>query len=87
MNSVESLSMGICTLTEINDTYNSFIPDHPFINVNKNTLEKRLRALIAKKQDIKKYGMRSLEWVERNHNIEKVADSLYSYYKTLGLPL
>ena len=87
MNSVESLSMGICTLTEINDTYNSFIPDHPFINVNKSTLEKRLRALIAKKQDIKKHGMESLEWVERNHNIGKVADRLYSYYETLGLPL
>ena len=28
---VESLSMGICTLTEMNDAYNSFVPDHPLL--------------------------------------------------------
>ena len=43
MNSVESLSMGICTMTEINDSYNSFIPDHPFIAVTKDTLEDAIK--------------------------------------------
>jgi len=32
MNSVESLSMGICTLTMLNETYQNFIPDHPTEN-------------------------------------------------------
>ena len=44
MNSVESLSMGICTLTEMNDIYNFFIPNHPFINVNADNLEIVLRS-------------------------------------------
>ena len=47
--SVESLSMGICTMTEINDSYNSFIPDHPFIAVTKDTLENKIRDLIKEK--------------------------------------
>ena len=46
MNSVESLSMGICTLTEMNDEYNSFVPDHPFISVNEHALESKIDELI-----------------------------------------
>ena len=42
MNSIESLSMGICTLTEMNQSYEDFINDHPFVNVNKKSLEPKL---------------------------------------------
>ena len=43
MNSIESLSMGICTLTEMNQSYEDFINDHPFVNVNKSSLEPRFQ--------------------------------------------
>ena len=40
MNSIESLSMGICTLTEMNQSYEDFISDHPFVNINEKSLGK-----------------------------------------------
>ena len=85
MNSVESLAMGICTLTEMNEVYNSFIPNHPFINVNTNSLEAELRILINNREKILTQGKKGKIWVEKKHDINNVADELYNYYETLGL--
>ena len=56
MNSVESLAMGICTLTQLNSKYQKFIPDYPFINVNKATLKENLDDLIKDKKRYLKKG-------------------------------
>ena len=85
MNSVESLSMGICTVTEINRKYNNFIPDHPFINANSETLYDRLYELAHNRDKIIKYGKKGKAWVEKHHDIKNVSKELYKYYGTLGL--
>ncbi len=85
MNSVEALSMGICTLTEMNDKYNTFLPDHPFIHVTKNTLDYELRALINNREKILLHSTNGKMWVEKIHDVGKVADSLYDYYRSIGL--
>ena len=85
MNSVESLSMGICTMTEINDKYNSFIPDHPFVNVNQNNFESVLRDLSQDRQKIEAKGIDARNWVVKNHDITQVSEKLYQYYKDMGL--
>ena len=85
MNSVESLSMGVCTLTEMNDVYNSFIPDHPFININSENLDSKLRRLINNREKILAQGEAGKRWVEKKHDIKNVADKLYNYYEALGL--
>ena len=85
MNSVESLSMGICTLTEINDEYKKFLPDHPFVNVNKESLENDLRKLIKNKDKITDFGIKAKKWVYKNHDISKVSKQLYDYYNSIGL--
>ena len=85
MNSVESLSMGICTLTQINKKYQSFIPDNPFININKNNLEELLRELIQNRQKLSLISSKSKKWVEKNHDIKMVSKNLYEYYKSIGL--
>ena len=77
MNSVESLSMGICTLTQINKKYNLFIPDNPFININKNNLEYVLNDLIENKEKVYLKSKKSKKWVEKNHGIKNVSDKLY----------
>ena len=87
MNSVESLSMGICTMTEINDKYNSFIPDHPFVNVNQNNFELVLRDLSQDRQQLVKKGVDARNWVVKNHDITQVSEKLYQYYKDMGLLL
>ena len=87
MNSVESLSMGICTMTEINDSYNSFIPDHPFIAVTKDTLENKIRELINGKDIVNEYGSIGRNWVQKYHDIKQVSDALYNYYESIGVKL
>ena len=85
MNSVESLSMGICTLTELNSQYRKFIPDHPFVNINKETLENELRGLIKNKEKIIDLGIKGKKWVYKNHDISKVSKKLYDYYNLIGI--
>jgi hypothetical protein len=69
----------------MNKTYQSFIPEHPFINVNQNNFENALRDLLDKPNKIKNKGRDAREWVVQNHDIKQVSKKLYSYYKTLGL--
>ncbi len=85
MNSVESLSMGICTLTTINDTYKKFIPDNPFVNVNENNLEGELEKLILNPKLILEKGKQGRSWVEKYHDIESVGKKLYEYYNDVGI--
>jgi len=87
MNSVESLSMGICTLTELNNEYQKFIPDHPFININKSSLEDILRGLIKNKVKIADYGKNAKDWVYKKHDISQVSKKLYDYYKSIGIQI
>ena len=70
MNSVESLSMGICTQPNSNK-YQKFIPDHPFINVNKETLKQNLDELIKDKKEIFKAGEKAKKWVKENTTLKK----------------
>ena len=85
MNSVESLSMGICTLTEMNDAYNSFIPDHPFVSIKEQTLESEIETLIMNRDKILEFGKKGRKWVQKHHDIKQVSNILYDYYKKIGL--
>jgi len=87
MNSVESLSMGVCTLTQINNAYQEFIPDHPFVNITKHNLKDKIIYLINNREEIRRYASLSKEWVFVNHDIKKVGNKLYEYYKTIGLTI
>ena len=80
MNSVESLSLGLVCLTELVEEYQKFIPDHPFIMVTKESLEKNIILLIQNKKDLLRKKNNSREWVEKYHDITNVSNSLYSYY-------
>ena len=85
MNSVESLSMGICTLTEMNDAYDSFIPDHPFVSIKEQTLESEIETLIRNRNRILEFGKKGREWVQKYHDIKQVSNTLYGYYQKIGL--
>ena len=85
MNSVESLSMGICTLTTMNETYQNFIPDHPFVNVDETNLENKLLFLINNPEQIKIHGDKGKEWVVQKHHYTNVGGKLYEYYQKDGI--
>jgi len=56
------------------------------VNINEKTLETVLKKLISDRTRILHYGKKGKEWVDKTHNYLGVADSLYTYYRNIGLP-
>ena len=81
MSSIESLSMGLVCITEMIDKYKNFIPDHPFIEINKSTLKKKITQLSKNKEILMQKKIESKECVKKYHDIESVCSSLYNYYE------
>ncbi len=81
MSSVEYLSMGIPTCTSMVKEMVEFMPDHPFIAVTGETLERELIKLIENPVLREKTGQKGREWVVQHHDIKSVADALYAYYR------
>jgi glycosyltransferase involved in cell wall biosynthesis len=84
MNSLESLSMGIPTCTNMIPEYEEFLPHHPFINVDGQNLKGKLIQLIQNPELRRQKGREGREWVVRHHDIEVVMEQLYGYYHKLG---
>ncbi len=81
MSSIESLSMGLICLTELVSEYQDFIPDHPFINVTKQNLKKKILDLTKNQELLNHKKIKSREWVVKYHDISNVSQSLYLYYE------
>ena len=69
----------------MNQLYENFINDHPFVNINAESLEAKLRDLIKDPDSILLRGSEGRTWVNKHHSIYKVADELYKYYSSIGL--
>jgi glycosyltransferase involved in cell wall biosynthesis len=84
MSSLETLAMGIPTLTNIPPEMADRIPNHPFIHVTPETLESELKKLIEDGEYRRRKGKEGRAWVERVHDIEVVTDRLYGDYRREG---
>lgn len=83
--SVESLSMGIATMTLINEKVNAFLAKHPFVEITQENLNSKLITLIEDTELREQLGRDGRKWVEKTHSIESVMGQLYGYYKEAGL--
>jgi len=84
MNSVESLSMGICTCTNMIPEYEKFLPDHPFVNIDGEHLYDQLADLIRNPEKILEKGAEGKKWVRNTHGVKSVREKLYEYYRETG---
>lgn len=90
MSSVESLAMGIPTITKINDKVERFLKDivpqnpHPFVSADADTLAIKLTELIENIDLRRHLSQKSREWVLNTHSIDSVINQLYQYYSELG---
>ncbi len=84
VNSLETLSMGIPTLTSFTPEFEKFLPDHPFIVVNEENLESKLEEVILNKELRRRKGYEGRKFVEKYHDAEKVVRSIYALYKEVG---
>ncbi len=77
ISSLETLSMGIPTCTCLLPDYESYIPDHPFVNVNEGNLRKRLIELIENENYRRRKGLEGRYWVESHHDSRQVVKGIY----------
>lgn len=84
VNSLETLSMGIPTCTNLTPEYEAFIPDHPFILVDAHNLKTRIEFLAAHPEFRAEKGREGRAWVERVHGAHNVVRHLYGLYEELG---
>jgi len=77
ISSLEALSMGIPTCTCLLPDYESYIPDHPFVNVNEDSLREKLIELIENEGYRLQKGLEGRSWVERHHDSRKVVERIH----------
>ena len=85
MNSIEAMSLGTVCCTNMDDQYQDFMPDHPFVHVTPETLETELVKLIEAPNDIIKKSKNARQWVMDHHSLKEVGNQLYKYYRESGI--
>jgi glycosyltransferase involved in cell wall biosynthesis len=84
VNSLESLSMGIPTVTNLSPAYQAFIPDHPFALATPGSLEEKLAELVVDPALRERFASAGPAWVERRHHWLKVAGDMHALYAEMG---
>jgi len=83
---IESLAMGIPTITNMTKEYASWLPDNPFVIANNaKELEDQLIRLIESPDNCKTIGEQGRKWVDTYHSYERVNEHLESLYHKYGL--
>jgi hypothetical protein len=84
VNSLETLSMGIPTLTSFTPEFEAFLKDHPFIVVNPDDIAVKLEQVILDAGLRRRKGREGRAFVEKYHEAGKVVESIYAMYAELG---
>jgi len=83
---LETLAMGIPTITNMTDEYRNWLPENPFVVANNaQELYDVLIKLIDSPDLRYEIGMKGMEWVEKYHGFKNVNDKLKELYKQKGI--
>jgi len=84
MSAVEALAMGIPVVTNIPEKMAARLVEPPFVQATPDSLTEVLSSLIRNKDHREELGRRGRQWVAEWHDITRVADVLYGYYRREG---
>jgi glycosyltransferase involved in cell wall biosynthesis len=84
VNSLESLSMGIATVTNLSEAYRDFIPDHPFVLATPDNLKAVLRELVLDADLRAGHASAGPGWIGRRHHWLTVARQIHDLYEEMG---
>jgi len=84
-NSLETLALGIPTVTEMTEDYLEWLPENPFVLANKETLLDVLINLIDDLDLRKQTGRDGQLWVRKYHSYESVNNRLLDLYRSHNL--
>jgi hypothetical protein len=80
-NSLETLAMGIPTITEMTPDYAAWLPENPFILATRETLYESILELIDNDELRKELKERGRQWVIRYHSYQAVHQRLMDLYR------
>jgi glycosyltransferase involved in cell wall biosynthesis len=79
---LETLAMGIPTITNMTDEYSEWLPENPFVVANnENELYNKLNSLIANKDLRDELSGKGKKWVTKYHGYQNVNARLKELYK------
>lgn len=79
---LETLAMGIPTITNMTKDYAEWLPENPFVVANNaDELYKSLIELIDNESIRKEKGLKGKEWVKKYHGFESVNENLMKLYR------
>ena len=79
---LETLAMGIPTITNMSDKYKEWLPENPFVVANNGEeLYRKLNELIEDKNHRQEIGVRGQAWVNKYHGYEEVNRKLKELYR------
>ena len=80
INSLETLSMGIPTITDMNCGFDTWLPENPFVVANAENLADKLIELIDSTDYRQKKRKASRDWVSKYHSYESVFGKMLELY-------
>ncbi len=81
INSLETLSMGLPTITGMNCGMDTWLPENPFIAADKDTLAERIIELVDSAELRQAKREASRKWVDKYHSYRSVFAKLTEYYQ------
>jgi hypothetical protein len=79
---LETLAMGIPTITNMTDEYREWLPENPFVVANNtNELYLKLNELIESKTLRTKLGKEAVKWTAKYHGYQNVNNKLMELYR------
>ncbi|NCQ16966.1 MAG: hypothetical protein COZ80_10795 [Ignavibacteria bacterium CG_4_8_14_3_um_filter_37_9] len=83
---LETLAMGIPTITNMTEEYESWLPENPFVVANNgDELFLKLSLLISDEVRRNDFGIRGKIWVQKYHGYESVNKRLFALYKKYNI--
>ncbi len=83
---LETLAMGIPTITNMTKDYEKWLPENPFVVANDfDELKKSLIELIDNENYRIENGSNGIEWVKKYHSYKNVNDNLMMLYREKGI--
>jgi hypothetical protein len=79
-NSLETLALGIPTITEMTPDYLAWLPENPFVLATKESLLTKLLELIDNRALRSEISERGAQWVQKYHSYESVHTRLMELY-------
>ncbi len=85
INSLETLSMGLPTITGMNCGMDTWLPENPFIVADKDNLAEKILELIVNEDIRRAKREQSRNWVDKYHSYSAVFAKLTEYYQKAGI--